>query len=409
MTQVIGRSPDKPRVGSADAASGMLRWPYPVRSVLRRWKSLLGMMLGVGIALGIGMLMLGVSKASTELTTRDFQESGADMYVIARGGALVPVLPGDTPGTIDHARQTLGLIRNSESVNSAIGTLSWTLERELPGPRRADTPTELIAVVGVDGDPTAIPGAIALSEGRWLSRADEVVAGARLAKELGWSLGDLVRLPGRDLRVVGIGRLRGSGIGGASLLYMSMESLRPRTGSGDIVNIIQVETTEPAQLRGVLDELESFTIFTREEAIEVGNAAYASDQIGQYLFIGLTLTIAALFVASMLGRSVARRRLDFATLRAIGIPNATILLIVAGEAILVVIPAGIIGVVLSSVMGSAINATLAPTFGLETMYTADARLIALVFALAIGLGLLAGFVPARHATRVDPVDVLREA
>ena len=36
-------------------------------------------------------------------------------------------------------------------------------------------------------------------------------------------------------------------------------------------------------------------------------------------------------------------------------------------------------------------------------------LFGLVFALALGLGLVAGLVPARQATGVDPVEVLREA
>jgi lipoprotein-releasing system permease protein len=331
------------------------------------------------------------------------------MYVIERGGILVPVLPGDSPGMIDHARQALSLIRASDGVNAAIGTLTWTLEREEPGPKLPDSPTELIAVVGVDGDPTNMAGAIAMSDGRWLQRSDEVVIGARMARELRWSIGDVVRLPGRSLSIVGIGRLRGTGMGGASLLFMDMAALRPRAGAGDVVNLIQVQTSKPAELRARLDALDSFRILSRSEAIAEGEASLASDRIGHFLFIGLTLGIAAIFVASMLGRSVSRRRLDFATLRAIGIPNRTIMLVVAGEAILVVVPAGLIGIVISTVMGSALNVTLAPSFGLESVYDVDAQLIGLIFGLATGLGILAGFVPARRATRVDPVDVLREA
>jgi len=367
------------------------------------------MMLGVGIALGLGMLMLGVSKASAELATRDFHESSANMYVIARGGILVPVLPGDSPGTIDHARQALSLIRNSDGVSAAIGTLNWTLEREEPGPKLPDSPTQLIAVVGVDGDPTIMSGALTMSDGRWLQRSDEVVIGARMARELRWSIGDVVRLPGRSLHVVGIGRLRGTGMGGASLLFMDMAALRPRTGAGDVVNLIQIQTSRPVELTERLDALDSFRILSRDDAIAEGEASLASDRIGNLLFIGLTLGIAAIFVASMLGRSVSRRKLDFATLRAIGIPNRMIMLLVAGEAVLVVVPAGVIGIAVSTVMGTALNATLAPAFGLETVYQVDALLIAMVFGLATSLGIVAGFVPARRATRVDPVDVLREA
>jgi hypothetical protein len=42
----------------------LLTLPYPVRSALRRWRGMVGMVLGVGIALGIGMTLLVVSRAS---------------------------------------------------------------------------------------------------------------------------------------------------------------------------------------------------------------------------------------------------------------------------------------------------------------------------------------------------------
>ena len=61
----------------------------------------------------------------------------------------------------------------------------------------------------------------------------------------------------------------------------------------------------------------------------------------------MTLAIAALFVNNMLGGSVEARRLEFATLRAIGVPNRTILLSIAGEALLVCAAASGVGVVLS--------------------------------------------------------------
>jgi putative ABC transport system permease protein len=112
----------------------------------------------------------------------------------------------------------------------------------------------------------------------------------------------------------------------------------------------------------------------------------------------------------MLGRSVAERRLEFATLRAIGIPTRTILLTVGSEALLIGLVAALVGMVLSQVIGEGwINPALAPQYGLDFFYVADAKTFAMVFALALGLGVVAGLFPARQATRVDPVEVLREA
>jgi ABC-type lipoprotein release transport system permease subunit len=56
-----------------------------------------------------------------------------------------------------------------------------------------------------------------------------------------------------------------------------------------------------------------------------------------------------------------------------------------------------------------LNAAMAAAYGLEGIYRADAVLFLFVFFLAIVLGLGSGLFPARQATRVDPVDVLREA
>ncbi len=87
------------------------RLPYPLRDTLRRWREMVGMIVGVGIALGIGMTFLGVSRSETEMHTSDYRRSGFDLYVTTQGGKLVAYLPGDTPGVIKQARHALAQIR----------------------------------------------------------------------------------------------------------------------------------------------------------------------------------------------------------------------------------------------------------------------------------------------------------
>ena len=87
----------------------------------------------------------------------------------------------------------------------------------------------------------------------------------------------------------------------------------------------------------------------------------------------------------------------------------TILLVIAGEAMFVILLATTIGIAFSLAMGRLIDTYLAPFYGIESLYVADAQLFLTVLLLALALGLLAGLVPARRATRVDPVEVLREA
>src|SRR5919109_2149812 len=341
----------------------LLALPYPVRNVARRWRSFVGMVLGVGIALGIGMTLLAVGQASVSLYTEDYVRSGADLYLVQRGGTLIPILPSDTPGRITHAASVIAQVRAMPEVGAALGIMIWSLEREREGPRRRDEPTELVATVGVDGDPALIPNALVLKQGRWLRRGNEVVVGAKLGREKGIKLGDSLRLSGRDFTVVGIGRLRGFGFGADGLAYMDYRAFQQRAEIGDLFSIIAIETARPDVVRRRVPEIGSLAAFDPPQLVELAEAAHASSFGFFWTLIGLTLAIAALFVSNVLGRSVAERRVEFATLRAIGIPTRTILLTVGAEAALISVAAGAVGVALSLVLGALINSFIAPPFG----------------------------------------------
>src|SRR6185503_13213703 len=53
-----------------------LRLPYPLRNAVSRWRTLLSMIVGVGIALSIGMTILAVISAEMDLLTGDYERSG---------------------------------------------------------------------------------------------------------------------------------------------------------------------------------------------------------------------------------------------------------------------------------------------------------------------------------------------
>ncbi len=389
--------------------SWLLALPYPVRNLLRRWRGLIGMMVGMGISLGIVMTIQAMSRANMDLYTADFLKSGADLYVVTEGGTLIPLLPSDTPGSIKNGRHVLAQVRGLPGVNAALGLMTWTMTRERPGPRRRNEPTELITTTGVDGDALQIANALVMKEGRWFRRSDEVVLGAKLSREKNLHVGDTLRLNDRDFRIVGIGRLRGAGFGGDSVAYLDYPAFRQRAQIGDVISTIVVQTRQPALTRQRIVELDSLDVYDRAQLVRRAEEVYASAMLLRWIFNALALAVGALFISNMLARSVAERRLEFATLRAIGLPTRTILLAVASEAVVISTVAGIVGVGLSLLLGLWVNVSVAPAYGLEYLYVADAGTFALVLALGLALGVVSGLFPARQATRVDPVEVLRVA
>src|ERR687886_1569944 len=103
----MGSTSAPARLASAEpSAAGTVAWvlrlPYPLRNALGRWRALLSMILGVGIALSIGMTILGVISAEMDLLTGDYERSGIGLYVATQGGKIVARLAGESPGTIQH-------------------------------------------------------------------------------------------------------------------------------------------------------------------------------------------------------------------------------------------------------------------------------------------------------------------
>jgi putative ABC transport system permease protein len=403
-------SPERTREAApAFAVPWLLRLPYPVRNMLRRWRGLLGMMVGVGIALSIGMTILAVVQAELNLFTGAYRTTGANVYVATKGGKLIALLPGDTPGTIKQATHALAEIRALPDVRGALGVIDWTLEREQEGPKLRNAPAQLLAAAGVDGDPNAVPNELALTSGRWFRHHNEVVLGPKVARERSLGVGSTIRLNNHSFEVVGVGKLRGAGLSSDSLIYLDAQTLRQIGDLGDVLNQIEVVSAQPERTRAQIGALGGFSTFSSAELVQQAEEADAAGVAIDWILILLTLAIGGLFVSSMLSHSVSERRIDFATLRAIGIPARTILFTVAAEAILITVVASTLGVVISLAFGLLINAYAAPSYGFESLYDADAGLFLLIFGLAVGLGIVSGLFPARRATRVDPVEVLREA
>jgi len=387
-----------------------LRLPYPIRNALGRWRALITMMIGVGIALSIGMTILGVISAEMDLLTGDYARSGVGVYVSTQGGKIVAELAGDTPGTIRDATTVLAQVRGWPETRTAIGALTWTMERETEGPRRRGQPTELMAVIGIDGDPSYVDGMLALDAGRWLRGGNEVVIGRQLARDKGLHVGDALRLNGSTFSVVGIGLLRGfSSFGQNSVAYMDLRTLVQHAPVGNVVNVIAIATAQPDKVVERINDLGGLAAWTPAQLVKAAQQASASGVTIDWILIVLTLGVAGLFVNTMLSHSVSERRAEFAVLRAIGFPSRWIVSTVALESLSITVAAGVIAVAISLVFGWAINATVAAQYGLESLFRVDSSLLLLIFGMAVALGVVSGVAPARKAASVDPVEVLREA
>ncbi len=165
---------------------------------------MLGMVIGVGLALGMVMTMMGMIGTSMGMILGDFGESGANLYVAVNGGKLVVLKGADNPGTIDQATAGLSKIRSLPGIQAAVGVLNWSLKQEREGPQERDLPTQSVPAMAVDGNPTEITNHVVMREGRWLRRGNEEVLGPSLAATKSLGVGNSLRLNGQQYEIVGI-------------------------------------------------------------------------------------------------------------------------------------------------------------------------------------------------------------
>ena len=300
-----------------------LRLPYPLRNALGRWRALLSMMLGVGIALSIGMTILGVISAEMDLLTGDYERSGVGVYVSTQGGKIVARLAGDTPGTIRDASTVLAQVRGWPEVQSAIGAMTWTMERQTEGPRRRGQP------IRADGGDRRRRRSD-LRERHAGDRSGPVAARRQRSRHRPHSLratrvcmsATTLRLNGSTFTIVGVGLLRGfSSFGQNSVVYMDLRTLAQRAPVGNVVNVLAIATDQPQRVVERINDLGGLAAWTPAQLVSEAQQASASGIAIDWILIGLTLGVAGLFVNTMLSHSVSERRAEFAVLRAIGFPS----------------------------------------------------------------------------------------
>jgi len=115
----------------------------------------------------------------------------------------------------------------------------------------------------------------------------------------------------------------------------------------------------------------------------------------------VALLLAAIGVYGVLAYLVAQRTQEIGVRMALGATASSVVALVLGYALRLTGAGVVIGLVAAAVLGPSLATLL---FGIEPH---DAITFASVAVGLVGIALLAGYLPARRATRVDPLVALR--
>ncbi|MFF2775209.1 FtsX-like permease family protein [Streptomyces sp. NPDC058052] len=278
---------------------------------------------------------------------------------------------------------------------------------------------------------SAVLGAFALTRGRAPARDDEVVLDGALAARLGTGPGDSVRLAGPDgpraYRVAGVADPPRRLARQYAVFHTPGEAARLTAGSAEPVRAVGVVARTSADVEALRRQVEREAGRVHGDGaapvVVASGAGRAEAEFwnvpdpGSVLsslvgtFGVLALFVAGFVVSGTLSLAVSGRLTEIGLLRAVAATTGQIRRMIAAEALLVTVAAALVGV--PGGIGLALllhrflvdGEVLPPSFALSVGPAAPW--------LTVGLTLLtaqiASFAAARRASRVRPVEVLRES
>ncbi len=247
-----------------------------------------------------------------------------------------------------------------------------------------------------------------------------VVIGDRLARRLSAEIGDGIRLTtatgvARQFKVVGLFHT-GVVSSDESLVYVRLKSAQVLAARQNAVNDIRIRLGDPDSARLIAartEEMLGYKSVSWQEANEDLLEAFQIRNVIMYTVVAAILVVAGFGIFNIVSIITHEKSRDIAILKSLGFRERDIRFIFLAEGTLM----GLSGSLLGAALGFALTrfmsgiefnvAQATEVTHLPVTYNALHYVIAA--SLAVGSAGIAGYLPARKASRGNPVDIIRGA
>ena len=382
---------------------------------LRSWLTIVGIVIGIMLVVIILSLGDGIQGA----IRKNLQAFGSDLIIIFPGkesNPFISLVAGQKFKEKDLADlKSIPGVQYVIPEDSSIATVEFNGEKQsslLHG-----TPWEPMKLFFEESQ------GFHLQSGQWPSDdlAPEVVLGSKVANKLFKSqihLGDEVIIKSKRLKVKGII----AGIGDQTsdaIIYTSLDVLYQLTGSTRTARAGSVKVEPGANIDLIAQEIryqlsqqevvKDFTVLTPDKATDLIGGVLLIVEFFLLIMALISLLVGAVGIMNTMYTSVLERTRQIGVMKAVGASKDMVLSLFLIESGLIGLVGGMVGIFLG-VSISFLIGLLTPNFGVSGLFSfASIDYFGLLSVLVVTFvtGIVAGYLPARHAASMEPAEALR--
>jgi putative ABC transport system permease protein len=256
----------------------------------------------------------------------------------------------------------------------------------------------------------------------WKATRDGFVAGEKIAQKFGWKKGDRITIKPTYIQVpldlVYIGKYNA---GDESNIFFHNEYLNQANwfGANRLTGIYYLKVASGDDLPRVsstIDKMYENSDSPTKTLTEKGFQAQFMDMMGNVkgmiTWISLIVLFAVtLIVANTVAMSARERVTEIAVMRTLGYRRSHILFFILSESVLMALLGGLLGVFLAKwviIPGMIKGMETTPMAPMLLNFRVSPEVLLMAFAVSVGIGILAGFVPAIRSSQTKIIDGLRQ-